>query len=341
MVSYVPVNSPGFGPARVVATSAQTAFVSLVPIASTPGPCTGCLSQLNLAASTPTIQIAPQPEVSSMPRTPLLQADASGDHVFLSFTVASGGSEALWTAAAPNDFTDLSSNEFVTDAASSADGTMFATVANGATEIRDAALHLVGNRTTRELEQVSGGVTVPGVALHASGALVYQPFLNGPAPLETSTPAPNPNLHGGVDIFDAHSGRLRLRIVLPEPLAARSNDTDGLHGQFLTVDETGQRLFAITNSGLTVVQLANVPLAIGTLSPTVGPAAGGTSITIRGSGFQTGTTATFNGKKVGVTLVDANTLTMVTPATTAGPQQLIVTNPDGETTSLDAAYVAN
>jgi IPT/TIG domain len=341
MVSYVPVNASGLGPARVVATSAQTAFVSLVPLASAPGACTGCLSQLNLAASTPTIQPAPQPEVSSMTGTPLLQADASGDHVFLSFTVASGGSEALWTAAAPNDFTEFSTNEFVTDAASSADGTMFATVANGATEIRDAALHLVANRTTRETEQFSVGVSVPGLALHPSGALVYQPFLDGPAPLETSTPVPNPNLRGGVDIFDAHSGRLRLRVVLPEPLAARSNDIDGLHAQFLTVDETGQRLFAITNSGLTVVGLANVPLAIGTLVPENGPAAGGTSITIRGSGFQTGTTATVHGKKSAVTFIDANTLTLVTPAVTAGPQQLLLTNPDGETSSLDAAYIAN
>jgi len=341
MVSYVPVNAPGFGPARVVATSTQTAFVSLVPIASAPGPCTGCLSQLNLAASTPTIQPAPQPEVSTMTGTPLLQADATGDHVFLSFAAVSGGSEALWTAAAPNDFTNFSANEFVSDAAASADGTMFATIANGATEMRDVALHLVANRTARELEQFSAGVSVPGLALHPSGALVYQPFLNGPAPLETSTPAPNPNLRGGVDIFDAHSGRLRLRIVLPEPLAARSNDIDGLHAQFLTVDETGQRIFAITNSGLTVVRLANVPLAIGTIVPINGPAAGGTSITIRGSGFQTGTTASLNGKKGAVTFIDANTLRLVTPAVTSGPQQLALANPDGESTSLDGAYIAN
>jgi hypothetical protein len=87
--------------------------------------------------------------------------------------------------------------------------------------------------------------------------------------------------------------------------------------------------------------LANVPLAIGTLSPTNGPAAGGTSITIRGSGFQTGTTATVHGKKSAVTFIDGNTLTPVTPAVTAGPQQLLLTNPDGETSSLDAAYIAN
>jgi hypothetical protein len=77
---YVALNVPGFGPARVAATNAQTAFVSLAPISSTTGSCTGCLSQLDIA-STPTIQQAPQPEVSTLTGTPLLQADsADRDH---------------------------------------------------------------------------------------------------------------------------------------------------------------------------------------------------------------------------------------------------------------------
>jgi WD40 repeat protein len=339
MVSYVSVNVPGFGPARVAATSAQTAFVSLVPVASSPGPCTGCLAQLNLTAST--IAPAPQPEVTTMTGTPLLQADAAGDRVFLAFAASSGGSEALWSAASPNAFSNFSVNENVIDIATSADGSLFATNVNGAIEIRDVALNLIGNRTTPELEQFPTGVTIPGIAMHPGGGLVYQPFLNGPAPMESASPTPNPNLRGGIDIFDTHSGRLRLRIVLPEPLAACSADTNGLLAQFLSVDETGQRLFAITNSGLTVVQLANVPLAIGTISPASAPAAGGTTITIRGSNFQTGTTATIAGKNAAVTLVDANTLTLTTPAMTAGPQHLVLANPDGETTTLDAALTAN
>jgi hypothetical protein len=335
---YVGVNVPGFGPALVAATNSQTVFVGLSPVSSTPGPCTGCLSQVDLATSQPTIETAPQPEVASIVGVPLLRSDAAGDRVLLAFDGA--GPEALWAATAPNDFTTFPANESVTDIAAAGDGAMFATAVNGAAEIRDAALNLIGTRATPEIEQFPSGVTVPGIAMHPSGALVYQPFLDGPAPPETSTPAPNPTLRGGIDIFDAHSGRLRLRIFLPEPIAATSGDTDGLHAQFLTVDENGQRLFVITNSGLTVVQLANVPLAIGTLSSTSGPAAGGTSVTLRGSGFLAGTTATLGGKTVAVTYVDANTLTLTTPATTAGPQQLVLTNPDGETTSLDAAFTS-
>jgi hypothetical protein len=54
-----------------------------------------------------------------------------------------------------------------------------------------------------------------------------------------------------VDILDAHTGRLRLRVILPEPFAMLSADADGLHGRFLALDENGPRIFALT--GLTIV----------------------------------------------------------------------------------------
>jgi hypothetical protein len=118
--------------------------------------------------------------------------------------------------------------------------------------------------------------------------------------------------------------------------------------QVLAIDENGQRLFAITskdgtaqNAGLTIAKLANVPLGIGTLTPANGPATGGTQITIRGSGFQNGATVTIGGKIATVTLKDMNTLTLVTPALPPGAQRLAITNPDGETVVLDAAFVAD
>ena len=125
-------------------------------------------------------------------------------------------------------------------------------------------------------------------------------------------------------------------------------DVDGLHGSFLTTDENGQRLFAITssdgtaqNSALTVVQLAVVPLGIGTVLPSTASASGGTTLTIRGSGFLSGATVSFNGKNVTATSKDGNTLSVVTPALASGPQQIVITNPDGQTVSLDAAITAN
>jgi hypothetical protein len=119
-----------------------------------------------------------------------------------------------------------------------------------------------------------------------------------------------------------------------------STDLDGLHGGFFTLDENGQRLFAVTTSGISIVQLANVPLGIGNLSQVSGPAAGGTVITLRGSGFQSSTTATLGGNPSTLTFKDMNTFSLTTPAMTAGPQRLVLTNPDGESISLDAAFLA-
>ena len=131
-----------------------------------------------------------------------------------------------------------------------------------------------------------------------------------------------------------------MRVYLPEPFAMLSTDVDGLHGAFLTVDENGQRLFALTTSGVTVLQLSSVPLGIGTVAPAAGPSAGGTNLTIRGSGLQPGTKATLGGKALSVVFKDKNTLTCTTPALPSGAQQLVLANPDGESVSLDAAFAA-
>jgi hypothetical protein len=117
----------------------------------------------------------------------------------------------------------------------------------------------------------------PGVTPHPSGALI---FFDGPPPAAP----PATGIRGGVDIRDAHNGRLRLRIYLPEPFAMLNADVDGLHGGFLSVDENGRRLFALTTSGLTIVQLASVPLAVGSLTLASGASAGGVSVTVRGGG---------------------------------------------------------
>jgi hypothetical protein len=325
------------GPSRVAATSTQAVFVGLSAESGSSGSCTSCLGQLNLSASPPTIQPATQPEVTSLTGAPLVQSNGNGDQVFVAFANAPGGPLALWNSSTPNQFSTFTANDTATDLGAASDGTMFALQANGTTEIRGADLSLAAIPSNPELAQIPGRNQVPGVTLHPSGALIYQPFL--------TDPAGNAGVQVGVDILDAHSGALRLRIFLPQQLMT---DVDGLHGSFLTIDENGQRLFAITstdgtaqNAGITIVELANVPLGIGTLTPSTGSAAGGATLTIRGSGFVSGTTVTIGGKAATATYKDMNTLTLVTPAVTAGSQRVTITNPDGETVSLDAAFIAN
>jgi len=339
--STVPVGGvAGFtnsGPARVAATSTQSIFVGLSAESGSSGACTSCLGQLNLTATPPAIQPVSEPQVSSITGAPLVQSDGNGDQVFVAFASAPGGPLACWNSSSPDQFSTLTANASATDLGAAADGTMFALQTNGTTEIRTADLALSAVPENQELLQIPGRNQVPGVTLHPSGALLYQPFLTGPAGTA--------GVRGGIDILDAHTGLLRLRILLPQQFMTAA---DALHGSFLTTDENGQRLFALTsqdgtaqNAGISVVTLANVPLGIGTLTPANGPAAGRTTLTIRGSGFATGTTVTIGGKTVSVTFKDMNTLTVITPALSAGAQRLTITNPDGETISLDAAFTAN
>ncbi len=324
------------GPSRVAATSAQTVFVGLSGEGGSANACDNCLGQMNLSAFPPTFEPAPQPEVTSITGAPLLQADLAGDSVYLAFTSSPGGPLASWSSSSPNAFTVSSAKDLSSDLTAAAGGAMFAIRSNNTTELRDANLVFTGAPTSAEVENIPTRVAVPGIALHSSGGLLYEPFLDGAPPAAP----PATGIHGGVDIRDAHSGRLRLRIYLPEALAMLNTDTDGLHGTFMILDELGQRIFALTTSGLTVMKLSSVPLGIGTLSPSSGSASGGTSITLNGSGFQSGTRATLGGKTLAVTFKDMNTLTFVTPALSVGAQQLVVTNPDGESVSLDAAFLA-
>ena len=325
------------GPVRVAPTSVQTVFVGLSGEGGSSGACSTCLAEMNLASSPPTIQQAPQPEVTSLTGAPLLQSSAAGDQVFFAFASAPGGPLASWNANAPNHFVTSPASSSALDLATSADGSTFALSANGATEVYAPNFTVGSVPGFSELTQFPGRVSVPGMVLHPSGALLYQAFLTG-APGSTG-------VKGGIDILDAHSGALRLRIFLSQQFMT---DVDGLHGSFLATDENGQRLFAITssdgtpqNAAITIVQLDALPLGIGTIQPSMVSAAGGATLTIRGSGFVNGVGLTFNGKAATVTFKDANTLSVTVPALTAGPQRITITNPDGEGVSLDAAITAN
>lgn len=331
---------PGFvnsGPSRVAATSAQTVFVGMGAEGSQQSGCSTCLGQMDISTSPPTVMPASQPEISFLTGSPLLQSNSAGDRVFFSFPTAPGGPIATWDASTSGEFQTSIANSSAEDLAVSADGNAVAIRENSQISLRTSDLSLLATGTASELERIPGRTEVPGAAIHATGSLLYLPFLTGPPP---ALP-PAIGITGGIDIVDAHTGILRRRIFLPEPLAMLSTDIDGQHGSFIAIDETGQRIFALTNSGLTVLQLAAAPLAIGSLTPASGPASGGTAVVLRGSGFQSATKVTLGGKNAAVTFNDANTLNFSAPALSAGPQQVVVTNPSGETVTLDAGFTAN
>ena len=73
------------------------------------------------------------------------------------------------------------------------------------------------------------------------------------------------------------------------------------------------------------------PPAIGTIAPDHGPETGGTPVTITGSGFTGATGVTFDGAPgTAFTVVDANTITVTTPAHAPGAVAVVVQHPDGD-----------
>jgi hypothetical protein len=89
----------------------------------------------------------------------------------------------------------------------------------------------------------------------------------------------------------------------------------------------------VTAAGCSDTKSASIAILPGvpTVTPSVGRTAGGTNVTITGSGFQSGCAVTFGGfgfAATNVVRVNANTITATTPAHTAGPITVAVINPD-------------
>jgi uncharacterized repeat protein (TIGR03803 family) len=75
------------------------------------------------------------------------------------------------------------------------------------------------------------------------------------------------------------------------------------------------------------------------VSPSIGPASGGTVTTISGTDFQPGAGVIFGGTPAAtVTYVSATTIYALTPAHAAGAVTVTVTNPDLQAGSMAAAY---
>ncbi len=129
---------------------------------------------------------------------------------------------------------------------------------------------------------------------------------------------------GHIDILDIQHGTPTLRFALSET---------GIGN--LAIDNGGQRMFLITNQGLTVVDLGNAPLSIGHLS--LSSATPGTQVVVRGSGFENGIAATVGGVSAPVTFTDNETLTLTVPSVSAGLQDLFLSNPDGTVYTLQNA----
>ncbi|HTU35312.1 MAG TPA: IPT/TIG domain-containing protein [Candidatus Acidoferrum sp.] len=140
-----------------------------------------------------------------------------------------------------------------------------------------------------------------------------EPLLNDPGSLYFMA---YPNF---IDIVDVLHGILRMRFSLSETVPRVPVP--------MAIDSSGRFIFLITNQGLTIVDLGSAPLSIGWLNAAT--ASVGAQVTIRGSGFNSSTTATVGGEAASVNVSDENTLTLTIPNISSGPASIVLTNADG------------
>jgi len=114
---------------------------------------------------------------------------------------------------------------------------------------------------------------------------------------------------------------------------------------FSATDSYGNLLYNQSNAAF--LSLANgfiAPLRVTSISTSRGPAAGGTSLTITGTGFTNASAVNFAGTPFTSITVNGDTsITLSTPPSTAGTDYVTVTGPGGtsaQSTSFEFTFVA-
>jgi len=81
------------------------------------------------------------------------------------------------------------------------------------------------------------------------------------------------------------------------------------------------------------------PPTVGSVAPVSGPAGGGTSVTVTGTGFLAGASVTFGGTAAtNVVVVGPTSITAKTPSHATGVVNVVVTNTDGQSGTATGAY---
>ncbi|TKB23975.1 DUF1080 domain-containing protein [Desulfopila sp. IMCC35006] len=141
-----------------------------------------------------------------------------------------------------------------------------------------------------------------------------------------------------------------------QPLSNDPNTQYSSGNPNVVVTDTAGRLTAVAN-GSTSITVANgtvvaqVPVTVAIIpiqpeilgvNPAFGPTGGGTNVEISGSGFTSGSVVTVGGVLAGnISVIDSNTIRIVTPAGLAGSSDILITTSFGQATLTNGfLYVA-
>ena len=292
----------GYLPSQIAATSTGKLFINYSSRQVTGG----ALQVLNLSSLAVTLRNDSFCSFGSC----LTESTADGTKVYFAQVNSSGGEVSTYDAASDSFSPTHQLQDFINQITLAGDANRWAVDFR----VLDSSNALESELFIPDLVAAASSPGVFGQRLHASGGLLYLPLVDG------------------LQIYDLPHAHL-LRIYGGLSISSRARST-------IATDDTGQTVYALSPLGLEIATLDSVPLSIGHVSPASGPASGGTSLTIRGSGFTSGTQVRIGGVSVPTVFLDANTLRIVTPTLPKGSPRITVVNPSGESFDLDAVFVS-
>ena len=97
---------------------------------------------------------------------------------------------------------------------------------------------------------------------------------------------------------------------------------------------------AVLRGGFTYLARPTIVSVVSAAASSAGPTAGGTALTVAGSGFEAGATLTFGSAlATSVQVLSSTVITAVTPPGSAGPADVQLVNPDGQSAVLTGGWL--
>ncbi|MCL5670044.1 MAG: IPT/TIG domain-containing protein [Acidobacteria bacterium] len=107
----------------------------------------------------------------------------------------------------------------------------------------------------------------------------------------------------------------------------------------VSVTQGWHKQSAILTGGFTYIAASSASTGISGVSPSQGPTSGGTVVTVKGTGFQTGAAVAFGGvHSTAVTVTSSTQINAVSPPESSGTVAVTVTDPNAQPASLPSAF---
>jgi Chitobiase/beta-hexosaminidase C-terminal domain/IPT/TIG domain/Calcineurin-like phosphoesterase len=262
-----------------------------------------------------------------------------------------GAAVGSGTTANSGSVTTTSANELIFGTGTT--GTAFSAAGSGFT---NRMIDLFGNIAEDRTVTSTGSYNASATTSSTVWVMQIVTFRNGgqsaPPPMVTGISPVSGTTAGGASVTISGAGFVAgANVMLGSTPATNVNVTSSISITATTpVHAAGAVNVVVTNpdgqsgslpNGYTYNSPNPAPTVTG-ISPVSGTTAGGTAVTITGTGFLTGASVTLGSTAAtAVNVASSTSITATTPAHTTGVVNVVVTNPDGQSGSLPNGYTYN